>query len=490
MMFTTGLVKMAAAIAVCVGALPGQAIQLRDGSILVGEISAPDDDGFTLFRTDNGGVLELRWDHLTESSSTLIRTALGLHNTEQDEVRVTAEVFLYRNAIGTINEVQGIEIGRDETEFRVRNRGTVYRIKRANLQGLTKRQVTPFEIYTRQEYYNMLLGEYAPGEDADKHLALGDMLTRVRAYEFAGTHLEKAKSLGGGRQPRLLEEKIAYLKRRQGAAEEVDSLDGIRVATNRGDFKKVEAMLEEFVQRFPESKLKADFERLKKRFEKQRDEKLIHRVTRQWYKQIGAIATRQVGDGGLSLREAQAYATRGMSEEIVDRVAELLEIPAEEVRGYWNRRFDVRTASASQSFTYAVGSWVLGERAILEGTKKGDEEAAATSDSDEELQRGIRRIQEARRRAREALQRQRRSQVEKLTPESWWEDAAPSVRRTFLKALYAERSGDLQIGRPFVRPCLNCAGSGRDAAGSITGNQTRECPVCHGTRFKRSFTAK
>ncbi len=134
---------------------------------------------------------------------------------------------------------------------------------------------------------------------------------------------------------------------------------------------------------------------------------------------------------------------------------------------------------------------MLGERSILEGTKKGDEEAATADDRDEELQRDIRRIQEARRRASEALRRQRRVQVQELTPEEWWEGADPSVRRTFLKALYAERGGDLEIGRPFVRPCLNCAGTGRvGGARASVGNQSAECPVCRNTRFKRSFTAR
>ena len=82
----TRFLSLTAGVAILLGTASSQAVQLRDGSILVGEIQDASGEGFTLLRTDNGGVLKLRWNHLTESSAKVHRAAWDLLNTEDEEV--------------------------------------------------------------------------------------------------------------------------------------------------------------------------------------------------------------------------------------------------------------------------------------------------------------------------------------------------------------------------------------------------------------------
>ncbi len=98
MMFMEKTLSLAAGLVLAAGTLSAQSVQLRDGSILVGEIQNADGEGFTLQRTDNGGMLKLRWNHLTESSAKLHRTTYGLLNTEDEEVTVRADVVSYASS--------------------------------------------------------------------------------------------------------------------------------------------------------------------------------------------------------------------------------------------------------------------------------------------------------------------------------------------------------------------------------------------------------
>ena len=89
-----------ASLALLISPVTAQSVQLSDGSILVGQIQEANGEGFTLLRTDNGGVLKLRWNHLTASSAKLHRGTWGLLNTKDAEVTVRADVVRYESSTG------------------------------------------------------------------------------------------------------------------------------------------------------------------------------------------------------------------------------------------------------------------------------------------------------------------------------------------------------------------------------------------------------
>ena len=54
-----------------------QSIQLRDGSVLVGEIQDVSAEGMTFHRLDTGGMLDLRWEDLSSESAVRIKHLKG-----------------------------------------------------------------------------------------------------------------------------------------------------------------------------------------------------------------------------------------------------------------------------------------------------------------------------------------------------------------------------------------------------------------------------
>ncbi len=92
-----------------------------------------------------------------------------------------------------------------------------------------------------------------------------------------------------------------------------------------------------------------------------------------------------------------------------------------------------------------------------------------------------------RRRRNQSKQNQKKA----ATPEDWWAQAGRAGRTTWIKAYYAEFSGDMVLTARHVTACTNCAGSGKIASqGSIGGAQSVACGVCHGTRFTRDIRAR
>lgn len=499
MKFSTTVLGLVASLIVIATSLPAQAVQLRDGSILVGEIQDPDGEGFTLLRTDNGGILKLRWSHLSQSSAKLIKTGYGLLDQENEEILVRADVLIYENSSGRKVEAVG-RISKQDAQFLyVRKRGNFTPVPRKRIRGKSQRQVPPNEIFTTDEYYNDLLAAHTPGEDADKHIELGNLLMRVRDYDHAQQHLDKASSLGGGRQPHVLAEQIKRLQFFKTAREEQGILDAIRTNTNRGQFTMAAKKIAEFKEKFADSKLIGDLGKLERRYREVRKKKLVWDVTRLWYKYVGIFGQRKAAESKLTLAMAKQYAERAMGKEIRAQIAGSLEIETDEVERLWSERTKVKGATQGQRYYFSVGSWLLGPQAVIKDTKQGKVEAAAKasaqSENDKKVAEGVKRIQEALKRNRERMRRRasqgKQGEKKEVTPEDWWAQADRHARTTWLKAYYAEFSGDMVIVGAYVSPCTNCAASGKVAStASVGASQFQDCPVCRATRFRRDIRAK
>lgn len=490
---------LAASLIFLSASLPAQAVQLRDGSILVGEIQEADGEGFTLLRTDNGGVLKLRWGHLSQSSAKLIKTGYGLLDRDDEEILVRADVLTYENSSGRKAEAVGRISKQDDRFIYVRKRGNFTPVPRKKIRGKGERQVPPNEIFTVDEYYNEMVAEHAPGEDADKHIALGNLLMRLRDYDHAQQHLDKASALGGGRQPHVLAEQIKRLQFFKAAKAEQGVLDAIRTYTNRGNFALAAKKIAEFKSTFPNSKLVGDLAKLEKRYNDVRKKKLVWDVTRLWYKYVGILGQRKAAEVKVTFAMAKQYAERQMGKEIRAQIATSLGIEVDEVEQLWSERMSVKGATQSQRYFFSAGSWLLGAQAVIKDTKQGKTEAAVKavtqSEGDKKVAEGVKRIQEALKRNRERMKRRtaqgKQGEKKEVTPEDWWAQAGRPAQATWVKAYYAEFSGDMMLVGAYVSPCTNCAASGKvGTTGSIGAATSKACPICRGTRFRRDIRAK
>lgn len=487
-----------AAACVLVQALPAQALQMADGKVLLANVEDADGQGLRVRRLDNGGLLDLRWDHLSAASALAVKRRFDLAGDTQDEVLVRVTEVLY-----TQNGAKQTLIGKitDTTpeHLVVQSKGIQYRVKKTDLRdgGTRSVDVPVTQVLTKDEFYALRLAEMQPGSSADKHMLLAEDLIKVRDYEHATEHLTKAKELNNSADPQRLEAMLQRLQRYKEAAKERELLDQIQAARSRGqllDFEKGTKLIAQFEKDFPQTKLKADFETEKKRFADARIRFLTQKVADQWRDAIRIVADKKVADASTTLQAARDYAENKMTDDIVARLQQEFRVEAAEVKQMWADRANYPVGKRSEHFTYSIGSWILGEAGIMKGTEAGKakdkQQQPATNATDPNVERLARLMRQAMDRRRAAVQGAGAGAPQEQTEDDWWAQASRVERTGWLRAYYAEFGGQLVITYQSVSPCISCYGEGSTPEMSPEGKLVRqECFLCQGTKWVRSFNA-
>jgi hypothetical protein len=474
-----------------------QTLQMADGTILVATVEDPTGDGLRVRRLDNGGVLDLRWDHLTPSCAMAIKRRYDLAGETQDELLVRADEVQYMVG-GSRQSVVGKVVDRSQSHLVVRKQGVEYRIPIAEIKSTRTIDVPVAQIYTADEFYNAQLAERAPGSFPDKHVQLAEDLIKVRDYDHAAEHLQKAKDLGGAKDPGRLDTLLARIRLYREAKKERDVLDQIQVARTRGgaaDFEKGLKLIAQFEKDYPQSKLKTEFESERKRFQDARQRFLSQQVAEAFRRAVQVAADKKAGDESVLWAAAKEYAENKMTDEVIARVAAQFKLEADEVKELWANRAKYPVGRRTEHYAYGIGSWTLGEEAILKNTDaakaKGQQPEGDAKDDQaaRDVERMAKAIRQALERRRAATQGQGEEQKEQ-TEEDWWREATRVERAGWLRAYYAEHGGQLVVTFASVSPCISCEGNGTTPELGGDGKMVRlKCFLCHGTKLLRSFKA-
>lgn len=492
--FLTTVLATLASLA-CVS-LTAQSVQLSDGRMLLASVEEADGEGLRVRRLDNGGVLELRWDHLSTASATKWKRKFDLMGESQDEILVRADEVIYLNN-GTRQSIIGRITDATGDPLVVQSKGVPYRVPRNNLQRVHKVEVPATQVYTKEEFYSVYLGEHAPGDNANKHMLLAEDLIKFRDYDRASIHLDKAKELDNASDKPKLVTLIDRLKRFKAAAKELGIIEQIQIARSRGtqkEFVKGVELITKFETDFPKTKLKTEFDREKSRFELARTRFYTQRVADLWRRNIRSVAEKQVGSEGFTLQAARDFAENDMGDAIVVKLAKTLSLEGPEIEAMWSKRASYSTGKRTENFNYGIGSWVLGDKEILKDTavqKSLDNQGSQKKEpagKDRDIERFAKLLRQAMERRRSATQAGTEKKAQ--TDEGWWLDASKQERVGWLRAYYAEYSGQLVVTYASVQQCISCYGEGTTPEVGGDGKPVRsKCFLCQGTKWLRSFKA-
>jgi hypothetical protein len=478
-----------------------QSVQLADGRVLLAEVEAGSvtGEGMRVRRLDNGGVLDLRWDHLTPASAMAWKQRFDLAGDAQDEITVRADEVTYEIG-GTRRSVLGRIVDQAGDSIVVQQKGVASTIKRRDVVSVRKIDAPVTQVMTREEYYGELLQQAQPGADADKHLLVAETLMKVRDYDRAIEHVEKAKAAGNSKNPQQIDAMLGKLQRYKEAQKELKLLEDVQAARSRGglvDFEKGGRLIAQFEKEFPQTKLKAEFDAEKRRFAEARTRFLTGQVAEKFRDGVRVLADKAAADTAQTLQATRDYATSKMADEIFARVAQLLRLDVAEVKTLWAGRKDNAIGRRVELYGYGVGSWVIGEQAILKDTaqgkatsaqkaRNGDEGGAAGGNPQlDRLAKLLRQAQE-----RRNAQQAQGGQEQEQTDEDWWRQAERVDRAGFLRAYFAEFGGQMVVTFATVSTCISCSGEGVIPELGGDGRIVRNtCFLCHGTKWLRSFKA-
>lgn len=473
-----------------------QTLQMADGQVLLAQVEEAYGEGLRIKRLDNGGTLELRWDQLSPDCSRRVQKAYALVADDQGEITVQVHEVRYM-LNGSPQTVLGIPVdSQNASTLVVQQKGVQFRIPRAEIIGVRQIDVPVSQALTPDEFYGKRLAEIAPADNADLHAQLADELIRVRDYARAVEHLQKAKDLGNSRAPERIGPQLERAKLYVGAKKERDLLDSIQVSRTRGtarDFKLGREMIARFAKEFPQSKLKADLDAETRRFEEARTRYFSQQVADRWRDAIQAVADKKLQEPDVTLSSAREYAESKMSDDIAAFVGKKLELPVDEVNTLFTQRDKYPLGRRTDHFSYGIGSWALGEVAILKATKQGASNQQAEKDPAQareldRIQRAISKMMEQRRSAAGGGQP---SQQREQTEEEWWASQDRSDRSGWLRAYYAEFGGKLTMVSAYTQPCFACSALGTQTEFDQQTNKVLKvkCYLCHGTKWTRTFKA-
>lgn len=493
------LIRSVRALAVLAGffatsAPSAQAIQLKDGELLVGEILEATSEGLSFRRLDSGGVLDLVWSDLSPLHAARIKRLQGLVVENEAEPMIEVDAIEFGPAGALPEEVIGVVVEQTPTHYKLRRKTGDLTIRRDSIKRVRRVSMPVTEVYSPKEWYERKLAEIAPGQDADKHIALAEHMRLARDWDHAEQHLLEAQKLGGGRQTAVLPQMLQHVKTQKDSAAERDHLSRIRVMRNRGEFERALALIDEFGKTWPQSRIQADFEAEKKRVADAQERDFVEKLGQNWDRTLRAVATDKIAEKGVTFAAARTWAEEKMVDEVFARLGKLLGVESKDARALWARRNELGKRG-SDLYSYGIGSWLLGPERVVAGTKsegandpKG--QGAATA-NDAELERTIRRLREAADRARRAAQNRSAAEQEEETDEQWWSKAERDDKVAWIRSYFAEFGGQTELVLAVATPCLNCGGRGTVVSIGTTGdNQQLPCPLCHRTRFVRSIRAR
>lgn len=498
------MIRLLRSLALCAAAfglpsaLSAQSLQLVDGKVLLASVEEATGDGLRVRRLDNGGLLDLRWDHLAPASALAIKRQFDLIGESQDELLERAEEVEYM-AGGSKQTVIGKIVERTDREVVVQVKGVQFRIPKADLRQVRQVDVPAGQIFTKDEFYAAKLAQFAPGDKADKHVLLADELVKFRDYDRAYEHLQKAKELGNSLDPARIDKNLQRVQMHKEAGKESDLLGQIQAARSRNtllDYEKGQKLVAQFEKDYPQSRLKAEFELEKKRFLEARQKFLTQQVADQFRRAIHFVAEKKVADGQVTLQQVREYAENKMSDDLFERIAAQFKLEVPEVKALWADRAKYAIGKRTEHFAYGIGSWILGENGILKGTEVGkakdqQKDQQKEDPNDRDVQRIAKALKQAMERRRAAAQGAGgQEQQREQTDEDWWSEASRDEKRNWLRAYYAESGGQLVITFAAVQPCISCYGEGSTPEMGPDGKMVRsKCFLCHSTKWLRTFKA-
>ncbi|MGQ0554238.1 MAG: hypothetical protein ACT4PU_13585 [Planctomycetota bacterium] len=463
-------------------------VRLADGTLLHGEILEFDEaTGILLKRVDNGGTLQLRWEHLPLAEVKRLKASRGFLGEEPEPWLVSVARLVLAN--GTTELGVLVEDGRSDV-FTLRRRHGTDSFPRQYVRAVESAKVDGLAVYSPADLYQLIVAERGVPASAEQHFDLAVVCEGASLHAQALEHYTAAQQLDAAYRRELIATRLQRAKVRVENVAETAQLDGIRNRLYKKQFDEALEAVAAFRTQYPTSSQLGDLAQLEADIGRERLRHYAEKAVPDYYSFLGKSLFEIARNPQMTIDAAQELLETSVHEEIVARLASNYRMSPQGVEELWRERRggSVRTAG------YGSGTFILGAAKALRllgpdaESKAGAAESSEAVDPDD-LQARIEEV--LKKRQQEAAARAEASQAAKalkggLSPDQWWEQATFDDRQRWLTAWYAEFSGHLEALRAKFNDCRICNG-----LGTIQGvNEKNEvvtvaCSTCKGLKSER-----
>ncbi|MHC4955319.1 MAG: hypothetical protein ACYTGZ_15815 [Planctomycetota bacterium] len=445
-------------------------IRLKDGSRKDGYLVEKEctDQAVVLRDMRTKRKVTIPWSKVRSEQARKLRIDLGFEVAEaQGGHKIEADQI--RNKAGTIFTgiiLNGATAAADGV-YKLKTADGVLTIRTSDVREQKKVEVDARLVYTPQELFAKKLKEKEPETAAD-HFQLAEYARLVGALPEAKEQYEILLRLGDPKYPAAAIQRLLdrVLKRINSAEAEalLRTIDK-HIVYNR--FPKAQAGLDAFKEKYGEDEDWAkEVEQRETKLTERRKEYFTAQVAKSLRDAVKDLLAAKVKTKELSLREAMTYASGelssedSVSREAVIQIAEKLKITQDEVVELWKER----PKRALYKAFYRDGTFIV----------EDDLEDALAKAPKPKFPKGKEKPKMPKPRPR-------------MTAQRWWEGKVKMRRwsdlRDFLYAVWAEKSGAVELIDPKEESCQTCAGKGYLVQTVMTqgGNVifSDRCPTCH-----------
>lgn len=471
----------------------GEIIRLKNGMELQCEIlECSEDAGLKIRRLDNGGILDLRWDHILDADVKAIKYARGYRSEEAQPILIRAKRLWLR----TGDYFVGIKAKSDKPGMMcLRRQGKLYYFKPTEIREETFVEVEAKDVYTLEELYQQKLEEGLP-ESARDFFNLAVYCESVTYYEKALELYMKIQEAEPEFKSDVVVQKIKVMEARVKESGATAHLDDVKRMIYRRKFTRALELLDEFEELFPDSVQVGDKEKLRSEALAKRYDFYSQKILTDYFTYMGNAADKIATNKEITLDEALEFAVEEMGPTIRAKLAEVYGLMPEEIEELWASR----KGGAKRRASYGTGTFILGPEKAREMPKAPGEEDEEKAEEEEEpltMDEAIRKkIEEIKKQtAKNKSKKKSRIRMDEIgrTPEKWWETESISNRKRFITAYYAEFSGDMTILKVQLNPCVHCHGKGWLEKINTTGEEQEQkfpCEVCKTIAIERTIHFK
>lgn len=488
----------------------GEFIPLRDGEILVGEISTHDEDGLDVKRLDNGGLVHLRWGQLAPPFERSLRLKLGYIYEQDEEIQVDADELTLIDGTKRVGRV----VSQGNDQYVLKDSKATLTYPRSMVVGAPARvRVAALEMYTKDELYNDKLGT-VDATTPQGNMDLARYLEQINDFTRAIQHWNEVKKLDATFHPGEAAESLKRLEDKKARQDEIDYLQELESQRKQRHWDNALAMCDEFPKKFVKSTpaARADVEKRKKSISDAKRLDQIDHTWKEYHRQVRVLLYKKAADPRLALDDARSYARGEVRKDILAATVLTLqktwkELTEQEVAALWKDR---GKRPITYNVGYGPGTFILGKSGAEKNVTNmpGTRSAPTGNKGNGEMEAMAKKLQEL---LKKSASPQNPAEQKKLSPEdAWWVTATVFSRVQFLIANFVEFGGEMKDLLFTARVCSNCSGQGGLPVMNVTNNPGGvsvggggrnsnnnnnnqastgvtyvECPTCHGIGFQR-----
>jgi hypothetical protein len=403
------------------------------------------------------------------------------------------------------SELIGLIVEQGTETIKLRRGVNTQDLRRATVRAIEPVKVDALEVFDAEELYGRELAAKNPTTALD-HYNVALYCESLQLWAHAKEELGHVSELDPQFKADLVAAKTKQYERRMEASEDQETIMRASRMVRRDDYNGALALLDDFLQKKPNSVLRADAEKARNRFEKARQQWLSEQVVANFFGFLERSIRKVATDPKSTPKDTRKYVEVEATKNALEATAKFLKAPVAEVQKIWEN--PKRQTASPHSGSYGSGTWTLGLEAALKGLVKEDPDKKAANASgagkDASLEDRIKDLLEKKKEQEEAQKRAKEKgkqgsgkqpkqapvgpQVYDVPPkeEEWWPTLSGDEKTQYLTAWWAEHEPNLKIMRFDQLACGMCAGVGMIRYFNGDGQEAaKPCARCKGLGFDR-----